>query len=187
MDLLKSAWTFLGIYQTKFVRIVHFLIILFVITQIITSNWMEISKNGIIDHQSYNFYFTWSHILIGISLLFLSLMLVVNCFYTKGVRYFFPYLWGDTKHIESDIRTLIKRKLPDMKPRGLAATVEGLGLGALLLVVLSGTLWFILWLFHSPYTYDVMQTHKSLTGLIEVYIVGHGFMGILHFISWKFL
>lgn len=74
-----------------------------------------------------------------------------------------------------------------MKPRGLASTVEGLGLGALLLVVLSGTLWFVLWILDSPYAYDVMQAHKSLTGLIEVYILGHGFMAILHFISWKYL
>lgn len=31
---------------------------------------------------------------------------------------------------------------------------------------------------------EALQIHKTLTGLIEVYIFGHGFMGLVHFILW---
>lgn len=53
-----------------------------------------------------------------------------------------------------------------------------------MLVVLSGTAWFILWLQGSPYAGEIRNLHKTLTGLIEAYIIGHGAMGLLHFIVW---
>lgn len=187
MNILKSAWTFLALYQTKSIRIFHLFIMILVVVQIIISNEMLISKNGIISSQPIYFFFTWMHILIGISLLFLSAILVFICFRTRGIRYFYPYLWGDITQIQSDIKTLVNFKLPQLSSQGLAATVEGLGLGALLIAVSSGIIWFTLWITKSSYTYDAMQTHKSLIILIEIYIIGHGFMALLHFISWKYL
>lgn len=59
-----------SIYQTRKIRVIHLLILLLVITQIIISNWMEIAKTGVIVDQGYQFYCTWLHIIIGISLFF---------------------------------------------------------------------------------------------------------------------
>jgi len=59
-----------------------------------------------------------------------------------------------------------------------------MGLGALALVVLSGTAWFVLWQMGSPLTHRVKDWHKALTGLIEVYIIAHSCMGVLHFYLW---
>lgn len=107
------------------------------------------------------------------------------CFNQRGFRYFYPYLWGDFKQIKEDINSLLAKKLPDSSPKGLAATVQGLGLGALSIVILSGIAWFILWLQQSPLALEARSIHKSLTILIEIYIYGHGGLGIIHFIIWK--
>jgi cytochrome b561 len=34
---------------------------------------------------------------------------------------------------------------------------------------------------HSPYANEAREIHKSLTGLIEAYLIGHGGMALLHF------
>ncbi|EJD6083006.1 cytochrome b/b6 domain-containing protein, partial [Providencia rettgeri] len=91
----------------------------------------------------------------------------------------------DFKQIKEDINSLLAKKLPDSSPKGLAATVQGLGLGALSIVILSGIAWFILWLQQSPFALEARSIHKSLTILIEIYIYGHGGLGIIHFIIWN--
>ena len=90
------------------------------------------------------------HITTGLALLILSAILIVYCIMLRGLRHYFPYLRGDTAQIRRDVRTLLNRRLPDASPRGLAASVQGLGLGAVALVVLSGAGWFMLWLLDSP-------------------------------------
>nr|WP_282554345.1 hypothetical protein [Providencia sp. G1(2023)] len=58
-------------------------------------------------------------------------------------------------------------------------------MGALSIVILSGITWFILWLQQSPFALEARSIHKSLTILIEIYIYGHGGLGVIHFIIWK--
>ena len=121
---------------------------------------------------------------MGIVLFFLTLFLIASCFNQRGFKYFYPWLFGDIRQIKNDLNTLRTLKLPDSSPFGLAASVQGLGLGALSLVVLSGLIWFALWLLHSPVALEIRSLHKSLTLLIEIYIYSHGALGALHYISW---
>ncbi|WP_254797833.1 hypothetical protein [Enterobacter sp. JMULE2] len=81
---------------------------------------------------------------------------------------------------------MLKRRLPEASLRGLAGSVQGLGLGAVALVVLSGAGWFILWLLDSSLAPALREWHVTLTGLIEVYSVAHAAMGLLHFTLWYF-
>lgn len=185
MKLFKSIWQFFGVYQTPAVRLTHCMIFLLVIGQIIISNWTSVSKNGVIPTTGLTYYFTWLHIIIGFCLLFLAAILIFICLSNRGFRYFYPYLWGDLSQIKNDIKSLFNLKLPDSSPKGLATSVQGLGLGALALVVLSGATWFILWWQNSSLAPEAKNIHKTLTGLIEAYIVGHGLMGLLHFILWR--
>lgn len=182
--MLKSIWQFFGLYQTKKVRIIHILILLLVITQIIISNWMTGTKSQTIPELNSVYFFTWMHIAVGIALFFLTFLLIITCFQQRGVKYFYPYLWGDFKQIKLDVKALLSFKLPDSSPYGIAASVQGLGLGALSIVVLSGIIWFVLWILHSPFALEARSLHKTLTILIEIYIYGHGGFGALHFISW---
>ena len=75
--------------------------------------------------------------------------------------------------------------MPVPRPKGLATAVQGLGLGALLLVVLSGLIWFILWRNGSSFAGLALETHKNVTLLIELYLIGHGCMALLHFFVWQ--
>lgn len=100
------------------------------------------------------------------------------------MRHFYPYLWGDLSQIKQDVAQLIKFKLSESSPRGLATSAQGLGLGAMLIVIGSGLTWFFLWLQGAAVANEALQIHKTLTGLIEVYIFGHGLMGLVHFVLW---
>ena len=103
----------------------------------------------------------------------------------RGFHYFFPYLWGDTEQLKKDVQASLRFKMVPPRPKGLATTVQGLGLGALLLVVLSGLIWFILWLNGSSFAGPALETHKNLSFLIELYLIGHGCMALLHFFVWQ--
>lgn len=184
MSLFKSIWCFFGKYQTPKVRVLHLLILVLVITQIIISNWMVGTKSTTIPNLTGEYIFTWMHIFIGFTLFFLSFALIYTCLTERGIKHFYPYLWGDLKQIKSDINQIIKFKLPDSTPYGLAATVQGLGLGALSIVIVSGITWFLLWIQGASLAYEARSIHKSLTILIEIYIYGHGGLGLIHFVIW---
>lgn len=184
MTLFTSFWQFLGQYQTKAVRINHIMIALLVITQIIISNGMHVKASASLG-TGYQEFFTWLHIGIGCFLFFLLISLVIICFSQKGFFNYYPYLVGDFSQIKRDLTQLSHFDLPESEPKGLAAVVQGAGLVALLIVILSGLAWFILWLMGDyQLAYQAELYHKMLTGLIEVYIVGHGGMALLHFIKW---
>lgn len=75
--------------------------------------------------------------------------------------------------------------MPESSPKWLAASIQGLGLGALVLVVLSGITWLILWWQDSALANKAKDIHKSLIGLIETYIMSDEIMGLIHFILWR--
>lgn len=180
---IKTIWDFFGKYQTPKIRALHFIILILVLTQILVSNWMTGTKSTVVAFDA-TYFFTWIHIISGILLFFLTLCLIISCFKYRGIRHFYPYLWGDFKQLRADIHQLINLKLPDSAPQGIAAIVQGLGLGALSIVILSGLTWFFLWIIQSPFALDARSIHKSLTILIEIYICGHGGLGVIHFIIW---
>ncbi|ADM41337.1 cytochrome b/b6 domain-containing protein [Edwardsiella piscicida] len=182
--LFPLFWRYLGTYQKPFLRVLHFVIMLFVIVQILNSNGMGFNQEQQIrPGLSYDI-FTWMHIGIGLLMVLLTLVLTLYSLSTRSLRYFFPYLFGDFGQLKTDIGDMFKMRLPGTDPKGIATCVQGLGLGALLLVVISGLVWFVLWRSGSAWTGDAKSIHKTLTGLIEVYLAGHGFMALLHFILW---
>lgn len=183
VSVLKKIWIFLGVWQTPWVRILHLLILFLVLTQITISNWMKGTQSTVVPFDL-TYFFTWLHIFCGFILLALTLLLLASCFRLRGIRHFYPYLWGDVEQIKDDLNVLYRLRLPDSSPKGLAAMVQGLGLAGLSVVILSGIVWFFLWIMQSPLDSEARAIHKSLTILIEVYIFGHGGVGILHFIIW---
>lgn len=184
MIILKSIWQFLGLYQSKAVRINHIMIVVLVILQIIISNGMHVTASADLG-TTYQKIFTWLHIGIGCFLFVLFISLIIICFSQKGFFNYYPYLKGDIAQIKKDLLQLTELQIPESSPKGLAAVVQGAGLAALFIVIASGLAWFLLWLI-SDYqlAYQFEQYHKILTGLIEVYLVGHGGMALLHFMKW---
>lgn len=184
--MLKTIRHYFAENLTPSVRYLHYSILLLVLLQIILSNFIKINNDGVIGLNAIEYYSTWAHISIGLLLVLLSIVFVVVELSKHGFSYFYPYLSGDLSQLKSDLSQLKSLKLPDASPKGLAATIQGLGLGAILLVVLSGTIWFVMWSYELAFANDVKEIHKSLTGLIEAYIIGHGGMGLMHiFIDFK--
>lgn len=180
----RTLWRFLALNQPLFLRCLHIVIAVLIISQILSSNGMAFTPTDQLVNTTMPHFYTLLHISVGLTIFALSVLLIGYCLRRRGCRYFYPYLWGDISQLQQDIRTLLRHKLPEAEPKGLATSVQGLGLGALSLVVLSGAGWFFLWQLDSPLASTVKDWHEVLTGLIEVYLVAHGGMGMLHFAMW---
>lgn len=180
MTLLHAAWKYLQERQSPKIRFLHIVVLLCVISQIIVSNFMKITHTGDIGGSPIEFYGTWTHILTGLLLLPIALVFTWLLLKEHGIKYFFPYLFGDFEHLRHDIKKLIKFLLPEPEAGGIATIVQGLGVGALFLALLSGLTWFITWKYDIGWSHNIKEVHESLVGLIEAYVIGHGAMGLVH-------
>ena len=168
----KLLWQFLGFFQKPYLRFLHAIIAVLVILQILSSFAMHMLSSGQLNPALSSWLASWYHILSGLLVVILSLLLAADSLTKRGFHYFFPYLWGDTEQLKKDIQASLRFKMVPPRPKGLATAVQGLGLGALLLVVLSGLIL-------------ALETHKNVTLLIELYLIGHGCMALLHFFVWQ--
>ena len=141
---------------------------------------MGFTYNDEVSKKTIEYYGTWIHIGTGLSLLPIAFVFIYIELKRHGIKYFFPYFYGNFSGIKEDLRQLKQFELPEASAYGIAAIVQGLGLGALTLVLLSGLTWFFSWIFMAPWADNIKELHESLTGLIEAYICGHGGMGLLH-------
>lgn len=172
--------------QPPLVRYLHITILCLVISQLIVSNFMGFTDNGEIGKKASEYYGTWIHIITGLSLLPFVLLFIYIELRSHGPKYFFPYLYGNVTQIKKDVQQLKRMELPEPNPHGIATIVQGLGLGALALVILSGLTWFLSWTYSAPWSDSIKEIHELFTGLIVAYVIGHGGMGVLHLIfKWK--
>ncbi|MEN3753933.1 cytochrome b/b6 domain-containing protein [Mangrovibacter yixingensis] len=185
--MLRTFWHYLGETQPRLLRVVHILIAVLVIGQIINSNATEVEAISDVSAGLLVFLCTWLHIIAGSLLVILGFALLFYVLVLRGFRYYYAWLLGDFSGIVKDLRTLAHFRLPEASAGGIAATVQGLGVGALLLVALSGAIGVALYLMGYVVGFNVIHWHKFLTGLIEVYIFAHGAMGLLHFALRQFL
>lgn len=184
MRIVNLVWSYLGKTQPVWVRVLHLLILLMVCLQLITSNFVEIEAGYQSAGSAAFTSGTWAHVLPGLTLLGIMLIFVLTEFLRRGVKYFFPYLWGDVGQLKADLKTLLQRRLPEATPGGLAASVQGLGLGAVGLTLLSGALWFALIQAGSGLAHTAIEVHEVMTGVVIAYLIGHGGMGLLHMLLW---
>jgi hypothetical protein len=141
---------------------------------------MGFTDNGEVSKKTIEYYGTWIHISTGLSLLPITFVFIFVELKRHGIKYFFPYFYGNFSQLKEDFQQLKQFELPEPNAYGIAAIVQGLGLGALTLVILSGLTWFISWIYTAPWADSIKELHELLTGLIEAYVVGHGGMGLLH-------
>jgi cytochrome b561 len=180
MRILRIALEYLREKQPPVVRVLHITILCLVLSQILVSNFMGFSDTGEVGSQAIEHFGTWIHIGTGLALLPLACLFIYVELKRHGIKYFFPYLYRDFARLKQDLQKLKRFEFPEPDAYGLAAIVQGLGLGALILVVLSGAAWFFSWVFTAPWAHSLKEVHEAVTGLIETYVVGHGGMGLLH-------
>ncbi|MBN28195.1 MAG: hypothetical protein CL578_24585 [Alteromonadaceae bacterium] len=180
MNIFNITMQYLKERQKPSVRLLHISIIVLVVSQIIVSNFMAFNNSGDISSNTVELYGSWLHIITGIFLIPIAVLFLIVELKRHSLKYYFPYLFGEFTQLSSDTRLLLKLKLPDSSDYGVAASVQGLGLGALFLVLFSGLIWFITWNANLSWANDVEDVHKFVTGFVQAYIIGHGVMGILH-------
>jgi len=180
MHRIHMALEYMRERQPPAVRFLHFTILCLVLSQIIVSNFMGFADNGDISRKTIKYYGTCIHIGTGLFLFPISFVFIYVELKCHGIKYFFPYLYGNFFQLKEDLKQLKQFKLPEPGAYGIAATVQGLGLCALTSVILSGLTWFVSWIYVAPWANNIKELHESLTGLIEAYVAGHGGMGLLH-------
>jgi cytochrome b561 len=180
MNILYMALEYLHERQPPAVRFLHVTILCLVLSQILVSNFMGFGDNGAVRESALAYSGTWIHMGTGLALLPIAFLFILIELKRRGTRYFFPYLYGDFFQLKRDLQQLQQFKLPEPEAYGLAAIVQGLGLGALTLVLLSGFAWFLAWRYAAPWAGNLKEVHEVFTGLVEAYVFGHGGMGLLH-------
>jgi hypothetical protein len=185
-NLILFIWESIGVRQPPLVRWLHLIILCLVLNQIVISNFMGFGRHDAMSNLPIKYYCTWIHLCGGLALIPLTTVFIFLEFRYHGVNYFFGYLRGHFSQLKEDIRQLSQFKLPEPQAQGLAAAVQGLGMGALILVLGAGLIWFFAWLGGMPWEHMAKEVHEALTGLIELYVIGHGVMGVIHlFYQWK--
>lgn len=169
--------------QTPVVFYLHIIIILLVLSQLVLSNFIKFNEAGEISKNVINFYGTWAHFVTGLFLALITVVFITFVLKAHGIKNYFPYLSGDYAQVVTDINQLKQRKLPEPNPGGLASIVQGLGLGAMLLVLFSGIAWFVFWRIGYQWANVFKEAHELLTELVIAYVIGHGGMGIVHILS----
>ena len=180
-NTLFGFWNYISEQQSFIFRWVHITLAGCVLLQIIDSNFM---------HVKYALMFfnigTIIHIIVGILTSVLALLLVFLSFKKRGLKYYYPYIWMDFQNLKKDFLTIMSLKLPNAKPKGLAAIVQGFGLISIILVCFTGVAWLVFWYFDFPNAHEIQNIHKTTVGLLEAYIIGHPLMGFMHYLMDKY-
>ncbi|OCH27747.1 hypothetical protein A6E13_08350 [Aliivibrio fischeri] len=161
-------------------KILHLLVLLWVLMQIITSNFMHVHSDtrwADINVVSY------VHAYGGLLLFPITLLFLWKIIKRRKVSDIYPWLHKDISEVKKGIKTLSTFRLPEVRPGGLAAVIEGLGLLALLLALVTGALWYIM-ASNGNISPQLLEIHKTSVGLIEIYFYGHGLFGLLHLVVW---
>ncbi|WP_434359366.1 cytochrome b/b6 domain-containing protein [Parasalinivibrio latis] len=183
MGIFSQFWRYIRHYFPQAgLRHLHTSLALLIIIQIINSNFIHMTHEGVLKDTPYATAFLWFHIIAGLLAVVCTVAMVTYMLSRQSFRQFFPYLFGDNAVLKDDLAQLARMKLPEPREKGLGNIVQGLGIGALILIEVAAVAWLVLWNMHSPYANEVREIHKALTGLIEAYLIGHGGMALLHFI-----
>ena len=177
----RLLWRFLGFFQSPRLRRLHAAVVLLVIAQIASGYAMSSPP----PYPAAGGLLLWYHIAAGLVTLALGCVLTAYSLRQRGLRHFYPYLWGETRRIREDILKSLRFQLVAPGPEGLASAVQGLGFGALLLSAFSGAIWFFLWVNVMGAMHVAKEWHVVFAALLQIYFAGHGGMALLHFGAWQ--
>jgi hypothetical protein len=96
------------------------------------------------------------------------------------IQTFLSLFTWDNQQLKADFTQLKRRQLPEPESKGIAAIVQGLGLGTIVLVLLSGSIWFYAWTYCALWAENMQEIHSLLTGLVITYFFVHGLIGLWH-------
>lgn len=189
--------------RLKRIRYPHVYIMLGTTVQLIAAPFIAFLPDGNVSHIGYHFVATWLHMLNGLVLLGVTIFFSYDVIKRKGLEWLYPYAFGKFAEIKDDFKTLFQirlkvsdlkkvdketrpfiileqMQLPRLRPRGLGAVVQGLGLIIQLLLTTLGFFFFVCWLQNLDISWDILAAHRIVAIPFVLFYFGHGGMGILH-------
>ncbi|WP_350431569.1 cytochrome b/b6 domain-containing protein [Shewanella sp. H8] len=164
--MVKQLW------QCIEVRL-HQLVILMSLLLICTSPWIFIGRQLSPRAGFWDVFHVYGGLFTGV----LALLFTFHICSAGQWRQFFPWLTLDVKPLLNDLRGLTRGKLPHSGNKGLISVIEGLGVIALLLVSLSGAIWF----FSDPSNALMWRSYHILFAQVFIgFIVIHFILAIVH-------
>ncbi len=164
----------------KIEKYLHFSVLFWVLLQLLSSGLMHVHGDTPLAKISD---LAFIHIYSGLALLPVSLLFAAKVIMRRQYQDLYPWLSGQYQVIKDDINSLLRLELPEAKPSGLAATVEGLGILALILAVATGSVWYLTVLMSGPNEW-LLSIHKLSVTFIQIYFFGHALFAMLHFAYW---
>ncbi|MGS0691776.1 cytochrome b/b6 domain-containing protein [Shewanella sp. 0m-4] len=161
-------------------KYLHFAVMIGVLFQLISSSLMHVHGDTQLDNIAD---LAFIHIYAGLVLFPLSIIFAIKVIMRRKLLDLYPWFFGRYEGIKEDIECLLKGRLPEPKPAGLAATVEGLGLLALLLALTTGGMWFLVVNISGP-SELLLSVHKLCVTFIQIYFFAHGAFALLHLFKW---
>ncbi|KXF80810.1 cytochrome b/b6 domain-containing protein [Enterovibrio coralii] len=177
---LSAGFSYLFASLPKIEKWFHLAVVVWVIGQLLSSFAMHV--HGDTPASALTFIDKF-HMYSGIALAPVALVFCGVILKRRSVSNMYPWLSLDFSVIKDDLQTLLKLQLPEARPKGLAATVEGLGLLALLLAIATGVTWYVFFSLDGSAPL-LLSIHKTAVGAIEAYLYGHGIFALLHLVDW---
>ncbi|MGA7801942.1 MAG: cytochrome b/b6 domain-containing protein [Gammaproteobacteria bacterium] len=104
-----------------------------------------------------------------------------------GIGHLFPWAGADRARVMTDVRGLLRGRVPDSGPRGgLAGAIHGLGLLAVTAMAVSGTVLFVAFPEAGPVpaaAHNAAEVHSAIANLVWAYWFGHVGMALLHHLT----
>lgn len=122
----------------RWIHIQHGLLILLLAWLIATSPWVHL-YNRVPPSPTF---WVWSHLILGLVALALTLSFSVTCLTQGRLRQYFPWAFGRFKSLLRDLGGLLRLKMPGNEGGGLFSVIKGLLLLALLATGVTGALWW---------------------------------------------
>ncbi|QIR13714.1 cytochrome b/b6 domain-containing protein [Shewanella aestuarii] len=151
----------------------HALVLLFCVTLVCTSPWIVIGRQLRTNASFWDQF----HVYGGLFTALLAMLFTLKVCAKGQWRLFFPWLIFDFSQLISDIKGLAKGRLPVSGGKGLISIIEGLGVILLLLVCVTGLVWFLV----APSDAITWRDyHKVFAQGFIGFLVLHALLALLH-------
>jgi cytochrome b561 len=156
----------------------HLLVTLLAAWLILTSPWVSMlrrlpSEPGWLER---------AHVWLGLAALPLALAYLYDCIRGGAWRQNFPWLPGQSREVVSDLRGLLRGRMPPAEGGGLFGAIAGLTLLAMVATALTGAAWF--WTQGSAAAMDWRDKHIISAHVLVALVVAHIVTVSLHLLDF---
>ena len=162
----------------RWIHMQHGMLILLVAWLIATAPWVHL-YNRVPPSPTF---WVWSHLLLGVLVLVLAVTFTLSCLAQGRLRQYFPWAFGRFRPLLSDLKGLLRLKVPGNEGGGLFSVIKGLLLLALLATAITGALWW--WTAGTREAVSWRGWHLDTVRYLAVFLALHILATIAHLISF---